>query len=473
MYLQSFRGFLEKLDQEGQLITMNKEVYPEPDIRKYLRAAVDMGRSGPAVIFDNIVGYKGKKIAGSVHGSWANHAIMLGMNRDATIKEQFYYVDKLWDNLDNGSVKWVDEASCQEVVTEENINLYELLPLFRINKYDGGCYFSKACIVSQDPDDQDNIDTENVGIYRVQVQGPDTLGMQALAFHDFARHLRKSEERNESLPVAICLGNPPVVSAMAATPLEYGKSEYKVASAIMGEALELTKCIGSNLDVPAGSEVIIEGEVIPRKRFCEGPFGEFPGSYSGARNQVKIKVKRVTHRKDPYFENLYIGRPWTEHDTLIGLWTSVPIYRQLRESFSEVTCVNAIYQHGLSVIIAANQRFGGFGKTVAMRTATTPHGISYCKNIIIVDGDIDPFNLDQVMWALSTRVRAQKDVTIVQNTPGMPLDPCSEPAGIGSKLIIDASTPAFPDKMREVTMVDNPSDMDDIRKYMNELYQNN
>jgi UbiD family decarboxylase len=121
----------------------------------------------------------------------------------------------------------------------------------------------------------------------------------------------------------------------------------------------------------------------------------------------------------------------------------------------EVTALNATFNHGLTVIIATKNRFGGFAKSVAFRLASTPHGVSYAKNIILVDHDVDPFNFTAVMTALSTRVRADKDVAIITNTPGMPLDPSSEPPGMGNKLIIDATTPAPPDAvLREVRMVD-------------------
>jgi len=456
MAFQSLRDFLDALQKSGQLVTVHDPVLPEPDVRTYLRGAADLGSKSPAVVFDNIRGYRGLRIAGNVHGSWVNHAILLGMDRDATIREQFFQVEKLWTNLDQGELKWIQNAPCQEVVHDKNINLYEIMPLFRINQNDGGCYFSKACVVSQDPDDPDSLEKENVGIYRVMVQGPDTLGMQGLPYHDIARHLKTAEERNMPLPVAICIGTPPILTTMAATPLAYNQSEYKAAATMMGEPLELTKALGSNLNVAAHSEYVIEGEVIPRQRFCEGPFGEFPGSYSGVRKQVRIKINRVTHRQNPIHETLFIGKPWTEHDTMIGLWTSVPLYKQIKADFPEIKCVNATYQHGLTTIVSSDIRLGGFGKTLAFRVASTPHGTSYCKNIIVVDGDIDPFNLDKVMWAISTRVRADKDVTIVQNTPGMPLDPCSEPAGMGCKLIIDATTPVMPDTMREITMIADP-----------------
>lgn len=465
MSFQSLREFITKLKEEGQLVTVSHELYPEPDIRAYLRAACDMGDRAPAIIFDNIKGYKGFKLAGHVHGSWANHAIMLGMDKTASIREQFFRIDDLWDRLDQGELEWVDNPPCQEVVVESNINLYELLPLFRINANDGGFYLSKPCVVSRDPRDPGNLDKENVGCYRIQVQGPDTLGLQVANFHDFGVQITNAERMGVKIPVAISLGSPPFVSAMSTSALAYDQSEYKVASALMGEPLKLARCLGSNINVPAGSEIIIEGEVIPRQRFPEGPFGEYPGSYSGTRLQFRIQVHRVTHRKDHIFENIYVGRSWTEHDTLIGLWTSVPLYRQIKETMPEVKCVNAIYQHGQTVIVSTDLKTGGYGKTVAMRILSTPHGTVFAKNIIVVDSDIDPFNHNEVMWALSTRPRGAKDIFLIPNTPGSALIPGSEPPGMDSRLVIDATTPVPPDIGNKVIMCEKL----DTTRQINEL----
>ncbi|OIQ52757.1 non-oxidative hydroxyarylic acid decarboxylases subunit C [Neomoorella thermoacetica] len=469
MSFRDLRSYLDKLEKGGQLVYIHDEILPEPEIRKYARAAVDLP-GGPAVIMDNIKGYKGKRVAVNVHGSWANIALMLDMPKTATLREQFYEFDRRWSNPEAGEVKFIQNAPCQEVVIDKDINLFNIIPLFRVNRFDGGCYFAKASVISKDPDEPDNFDKENVGMYRLQVQGPDIIGMQALAFHDISIQLRKAEERNEPLPVAIALGVDPYLSMVACTPLRYDQSEYKFASALSGVPQEVTKAVTCDLDVPANAEYVIEGEIIPRQRFVEGPFGEMPGSYSGVRRQVRIKVKAVTHRKDPIFENLYVGRPWTEHDYLIALSTSVPLYRQLKETMPEVVAVNAIYQHGLTAIVATGNRFGGYAKSVAFRLASTPHGISYCKNIILVDADVDPFNLVEVMWAMSTRVRADKDVIVIPNTPGMPLDPASEPPGMGNKLIIDATTPVAPEKvMREVRMVEKIEEAVAYQKVLAEL----
>ncbi len=467
---KDLRSFLKKLEEEGQLVHYHDEVLPEPGIRAIMRGSADLGATGPAVLIHNIKGYKGRKLVVNVHGSWANHAIMLGMPKTASLKEQFFELERRWDKYP-GEVKWVTGAPCQEVVLD-SFNLLELLPMHKVNEHDGGFYLSKASVVSKDPDEPDNFDKENVGIYRLQVQDANTIAMQGLPFHDIAIQMRKAEAKNEPLPVAICLGVDPMLSFMASTPIAYDLSEYKYNSALTGIPMELTKTTDGFLDVPAGAEYVLEGEILPRVRVPEGPFGEFPGSYSGARQQVVIKVKRVTHRTDPIFENLYLGRPWTEIDTLLGLNTCIPIYKQIKETMPEVKAVNALYQHGLTAIIATDSRFGGYAKSVAFRAASTPHGISYVKNIILVDGDVDPFDLVQVMWAMSTRIRGPQDVIVIPSTPGMPLDPGSEPPGMGCKVIIDATTPVAPEpKMRDVKMVGHIPEAAAFQKIISDLHQ--
>jgi 4-hydroxybenzoate decarboxylase len=453
MAYRDLREFLSILEREEQLIRIKDEIPPEPDLSAIGRAAPNM-ENGPAVMIEKVKGYNNSVVL-NVHGSWQNHALMLGLPKDTPIKEQFFALDKKWSDYPVKPV-WVENAPVKEVKITENINLFEILPLFRVNKYDGGFYISKPLIVSKDMDDPDNFGKENAGTYRIQVKGKDLVGIQPLPFHDIAIHLRKAEERNEPLPIAICLGNDPVLSFMASTPIEYVQSEYEFAGALKGEPIELTKSEVGDLDIPARSEIVLEGFIIPRARKIEGPFGEFPGSYSGARLQPEVRIHTITHRHNPIFENLYLGMPWTEIDYLMALNTSLPLYRQLKKDFPEVVAVNAMYTHGIGVIVSVKSRFGGYGKAVAMRLLSTPHGMPYSKIIIIVDEFVDPFNLQQVMWALTTRVRPSKDVILIPNAPGMPLDPSSEPAGIHTKLIIDATTPVAPDMARETELLEVP-----------------
>ncbi|PKQ38075.1 MAG: phenolic acid decarboxylase [Actinobacteria bacterium HGW-Actinobacteria-1] len=455
---KDLREFLQTLEEEGQLVRVKEEVNPEPDIGAAGRAASSMP-NGPAVLFENIKGYKGSVVT-NVHGSWQNHALMMGMPKDTPTKEQFEELNARWDKFPvPPNVVSREEAPCKENVITEDINLFEVLPLYRINEQDGGFFISKASVISGDPDALDDFGRQNVGTYRIQVKDKDRIGIQALPMHDIAVQLAKAERKNEPLPVAIALGNNPLVTFMASTPVGYSQNEYEFVGALQdGVPTDIVRAdTAEHLFVPAGAEVVLEGYIIPRVRVVEGPFGEFPGSYSGSRLQCEIQVTRITHRTDPIFENLYLGMPWTEIDYLMALNTSVPLYKQIKESFPEVVAVNAMYTHGIGVIISTKCRYGGYGKGVAMRLLSTPHGMPYSKIVIVVDEFVDPFNLEQVMWALTTRVLPHKDVTMIENAPGMPLDPSSNPAGMTTKLIIDATTPVAPEpNPRAVELLKDP-----------------
>ena len=469
----SLREFLSLLEEEDQLVRIKEEVNPEPDIGAAGRAAANTPEK-PAVFFEKIKGYK-TPVVTNVHGSWQSHALMLGMDKNTPVKEQFLELNRRWDKYPvEPEIIERSYAPCKEHTITENINLFELMALYRINEQDGGFFLSKAAVVTGDPEFPDDLNKLNVGTYRIQVKDKDKVGIQALAFHDIAIQLEKAERKNEPLPIAIALGNAPLVTFMASTPIAYDQSEYAFAGALQnGTPVQIVKAdTCSHLYVPASSEIILEGYIIPRVRQVEGPFGEFPGSYSGCRKQCEIKITHVTHRTNPIFENLYLGIPWTEIDYLMALNTSVPLFKQLKESMPEVVAVNAMYTHGMGVIISTKCRYGGYGKGVAFRLLSTPHGMPYSKVVIVVDEYVDPFNLEQVMWALTTRVRPDKDVTVIPNCPGMPLDPSSVPAGMHSKLIIDATTPVAPEpNPREVELLKPPADTDKwesiIRNFFN------
>ena len=456
---EGLRDFLETLEAEGQLVHVTEEILPEPNIGAAGRAAANMAENAPAIMFENIKGYKGRVVT-NVHGSWANHALMMGMPKDTPTKEQFFELNRRWDKY---PVKPIivsrEEAPCKENTIDGDINLFEVLPLYRINEQDGGFFISKASVVTAEPNDPGNTDKMNVGTYRIQVKGKNKLGIQALAMHDIAVQLEQAERRNEKVRVAIALGNDPIITFMASTPIGHNQSEYDFAGALRdGKPVKLVKADKSDhLYVPYAAEVVLEGYIEPRVRECEGPFGEFPGSYSGARNQCVMIIDHITHRTDPIFENLYLGIPWTEIDYLMALNTSVPLYKQIKEGFPEVVAINAMYMHGHVAIISTKCRYGGYGKGVAFRMLSTPHGMPYCKVVIVVDEFVDPFNLSQVMWAIASRVKPDKDVAIIPNCPGMPLDPSSYPAGMHTKMIIDATTPVDPEpNPRAVELLEPP-----------------
>lgn len=467
------RDFLDLLGKHGQCVRWTEPVLPEPDIRNITQAAGRDPLHGPAVLFEHVRGYPGLRVVNGVHGSFTNLALLLGKPEGTSVKELFYEMIGRW-GCDRPQLEQVDPGAAPvcEVVIERDINLYAHIPLYRTNAYDGGFYLAKAAVVSRDPNDPEHFGKQNVGIYRIQIHGPDTLTLLSVPSHDMGRHIMAAEEQGKPLRIAIMLGNHPAIAMLAGTPIPYDESEYAYASQLMGAPLRLTRS-GNGVDILADSEFVIEAELLPNQRAFEGPFGEFPGSYSGVRRVPLFRVTRLTHRRAPIFENLYIGGKWTEHDTLIGLNTSAPIYAALKKEFPEVEAVNALYQHGLTAIVAVRNRFAGFAKSVAMRALGTPHGLMYLKNLIMVDADVDPFDLNEVMWALSTRTRAN-DIIVIPNTAMIIIDPAAEVPGKGHHLIIDATSFMPPDPMgSDAKLVRPPSGplIDEIARRLARLRQ--
>ncbi|MFD8810465.1 non-oxidative hydroxyarylic acid decarboxylases subunit C [Streptomyces sp. NPDC059627] len=445
MAYDDLRSFLDALDKEGQLLRITEEVMPEPDVAAAANAAGRMGEAAPALYFDNVAGFTNARIAMNVHGSWANHALALELPKTTGTREQVdEFIDR-WAKFPVKPERRDNPLWAQNSVEGDDVDIFDILPLVRLNDGDGGFYIDKAGIVSKDPDDPENSGKQNVGIYRIEVKGPRKLAIQPGPVHDIAQHLRKAEERGEDLPIAITLGNDPVISIVASTPMEYDQNEYEMAGALRGAPAPITDAPLTGLPVPWGSEVVIEGVIEGRRREVEGPFGEFTGHYSGGRNMPVIRIDRISYRTDPIFEHLYLRMPWTEIDYLMAPNTCVPLYQQLKKDFPEVQAVNAMYTHGLAIIVSTKKRYGGFAKAVGMRVLTTPHGLGYAATVIVVDEDVDPFNLPQVMWALSTKMNPSDDLIVVPHLSLMELAPQSDNPGTGAKLIIDATTPARPD----------------------------
>ena len=476
MAYKDLREFIETLEKEGQLIRIADPVLPEPDISAIMTANnKGIGETAPGIIFENIKGFNSdKKIAANIHGSWPNIALAFGMPKDTPLRDIAEEFNRRYQNFETGSIKEMDieSAPWNECVVEgDDINLFELLPLFRLNPDDGGFFLNKSCVVSRDLDNWDSFDEQNVGMYRIQVQGPKLLSMQEVPDHDIAIHTKIAEERNEPLPIYITMGNEPIVPLIASMPLLYEQDEYTMCSAMNNGEPYPVVTMPNGLQVPWGSEIVIEAKILPRVRVPDGPYGEFTGHLSGIRLMNSVEITKIYHRKNPLFEYCAIGMPWTEIDYMF-INTGAALAVQLKNSFPEVKAVNALYTHGLVVIVSTAMRVGGFAKTVGMSVLQTPHGTGYAKVVILVDDDVDPFNLPQVMWALSTKFNPRFDVLQVPNHSVLALDPGSDPVGITDKIILDACTPAPPDDHGDYSMqIKDPPEAADWLPMVQQLFK--
>lgn len=455
------RQFIAELDRAGQLLRISDEVTLEPDLGAAGNAVARFGDRAPALLFDNLLGFPGARVVMNVHGSWANHALALGLPPDAAVGEQVDEFGRRWDAFPVAVERRADPPFLENTVEGNDADIFRVLPVFRLNDADGGFFLDKAAVVSRDPDHPDDFGRQNVGTYRLQVLGGRRLTVIPVAVHDLGRHIAAAEARGEDLPIAISLGNEPTIPIVAGMPIAGTESEYEMSGALRGSPAPVTTAPATGLDVPWGSEVVIEGMVESRQRVHEGPFGEFTGNYSGGRAVPVVRVDRISHRTRPYFEALYLGMPWTEIDYLMGPSTCLPVLKELRESFPEVRAVNAMYTHGLLTIVSTSTPYGGFAHAVGLRAMTSRHGLGYCKVVIVVDDFVDPFDLRRVMWAISTKVDPGRDVIRLPSMSVTPADPGSSPQGITDKLLIDATTPVFPDVRGEyATPVADLADVD-------------
>ena len=344
----------------------------------------------------------------------------------APLRDQFFEFVRRY-HLYPGTMERVQTAPWQEVVVDKDVNLYDLIPLFRLNTGDAGFFLDKACVVSRDLDDWDNDDLENVGVYRLQVKGRHRIGIQAVPQHDIARHINHAEARGEDLHVAVALGTEPLITLMAATPMLYDQLEYKMAAAMQGEPYRVVKT-SNRTRRAVGSRVRPGGTASGQTaRSPKVPSASSRAITPAATTTPLSRSIGISHRRDPIYDSVYVGRPWTEIDYLQAMTTCAPIFVQLNSEFPEVVAVNALYTHGLVVIVSTMTRYGGFAKAIGLRVLTTTHGLGYAKVVIVVDADIDPFDLNEVMWAVSVKVNPASDLIVVPNLAENLTRPCRCP----------------------------------------------
>lgn len=446
-------SFLATLEKEGQLLRITQQVLPEPDISAICTANnKGIGEKAPALLFENINGFPNNvKLATNVHGSWPNIALTFNLPKETPLKEICAEFNRRYQNFGKGTIEEKKSAPWQKVIIEgDDINLFKIMPHFRLNPGDGGMYINKASITSRHPDHWESFEQQNVGMYRLQVKGHRNLSIQMVPEHDIALHFQAAERKNKPLPIAISVGNEPMLPLVASMPILYDQDEFQMASALNEEPYPVVT-LENGLQVPWGAQYVLEGNVLPRVREVDGPYGEFTGHLSGARNMGIVEITKVSHVKNPLYEYTAIGMPWTEIDYMF-INTCPPLYAQLKERFPQIKAVNALYTHGLVVIVSTEMPVGGFAKTVGMSVLQTPHGTGYAKVVIIVDDDVDPFNLPQVMWALSTKFNPKYDCVVIPGCSILALDPGSEPVGISHKIILDCATPAPPDAHGDYSM---------------------
>ncbi|MGI9411125.1 MAG: UbiD family decarboxylase [Hyphomicrobiaceae bacterium] len=329
---------------------------------------------------------------------------------------------------------WVEvaEPACQEVI-HDNPDLTHLLPIPTHNEHDSGAYITAGLVIVRNP----FTGRQNVAIHRLQVSGPRHLGALLLPRHTLAFQ-EMAEAEGTDLDVAIVIGSSPaaLLSSQAIAPLD--QDELEIAGALVGAPLEVAKCVGSEVRVPASSEIIIEGRFLANAREPEGPFGEFPQYYAERAKRHVVEVDRVTTRQKPLYHTIVGGS--REHLLLGGIPREATILSILRRNFPGVRDVH-LSQGGVCryhLYVAIKKRFEGEGKNVILAALAAHYDV---KHVYVVDEDVDVHNPEQVEWAVATRFQADRDLVTVHGSLGSKLDPSTDDNGIGAKLGFDATVP--------------------------------
>jgi UbiD family decarboxylase len=322
----------------------------------------------------------------------------------------------------------------ERVLTGEAVDLGRLpIPLYFPG--DAGRYLTAGMLVARDP--ETGVETE--GYHRFQVKGRDRMGVSLHSRRRMFEYQRRAEARGESLPCAVVLGLHPLVSmgSLAYPPPDVGK--FEVVGGLFGEPLEIAPCATVDLHVPAAAEIVIEGEILPGVREPEGPFGEFTGYFSRRSTEHVFVARAISMRHRPWFQSIGSGRAG-DHITTLGLVREAEIRNAVARVVPNVTAVHVPLSgtSSFTAYVAIKQSRPGEAKHVIPIVLGVDH---YLKLVVVVDDDIDVFDESDVLWAMATRMQADRDLLVIGGSLGAMLDPSADDRGITAKLGIDATRP--------------------------------
>lgn len=292
-------------------------------------------------------------------------------------------------------------------------------------------------VITQAPDDPDDI---NVGVYRMQKRGKDRLVMRWLAHRGGARHHRLWRAKGLDMPVAIVIGADPATILSAVMPLPDGMNELAFAGVLSNRRPHTARGVTVSLPVPVSAEIVLEGTVSAREIADEGPYGDHTGYYNAVEPFPVMTLSAITMRANPLYLSTYTGRPPDEPSRL-GEAMNELFLPLVKRQFPEIRDLwlppeACSYR---AMVVSIDKRYPGQARRVMMGLWSMLPQFNYTKLIIAVDGDIDVRRWPDVIWALSTRFDASRDLMLVENTPIDYLDFASPKSGLGGKLGLDAT----------------------------------
>jgi len=458
---RDLRGFIKILEKRGQLKRISALVDPDMEIAEISNRMLQKG--GPGLLFENV---KGASFPVAVNLMGTVERICWAMNMEKpeeletlgkklSMLQQPKPPKKISQAIDFGKVLFdVVKAKpgrdffppCQQVVIQgQDLDLNKL-PLIRPYPGDAGKIITLGLVITKDCE----TGIPNVGVYRLQLQSPNTMTVHWLSVRGGARHLRKAAERGKKLEVAIALGVDPLIIMAAATPIPVDLSEWLFAGLYGGSGVNLAKCKTVDLEVPADSEFVLEGTITPGEVLPDGPFGDHMGYYGGVEDSPLVRFQCMTHRRDPIYLTTFSGLPPKE-EAMMAIALNRIYTPILRQQVSEIVDF-FLPMEALSykaAIISIDKAYPGQARRAALAFWSALPQFTYTKFVIVVDKDINVRDPRQVVWAISSKVDPTRDVFILPNTPFDTLDFASEKLGLGGRMGIDATTKIPPETEHE------------------------
>ena len=445
MPYNSLSDFVQVLERSGELRRITHPVKAELEITEIADRVMKNG--GPALLFENVVG---KKIPVLINafGSAKRMALALGVAdiediaRDITkliqIKPPKSFKDKfhlLGDLIKLAGIppKLVKDGPCQEVIKQEpDLNI---LPVLTCWPGDAGAFITLPMVFSKDPVKG----TRNVGLYRMQIFDQRTTGMHWHLHKVGARHYQQQKEKSGRLELAVCLGGDPAMIYAATAPLPDQIDEILFTGFLRKKGVELLTCVTVDVEVPANSDIVIEGYVDPSEPLRrEGPFGDHTGFYSLADDYPVFHVTCITHRKIPIYPTTIVGRPPME-DVYLGKATERIFLPLLRVTLPEIVDMN-LPVHGVFhnlAIISIKKEYPAHARKV-MHALWGLGQMMFTKILIVVDHDVNVHDLSEVTWVAGNHIDPKRDTVFVEG-PVDVLDHAAPVLGYGSKFGIDAT----------------------------------
>jgi 2,5-furandicarboxylate decarboxylase 1 len=429
---QSLRGFLHMVESEfpEELLRIGNLVDTRFDMTAIVYELERAGRS-PVVIFQNPAG-NGMPVVTNVAGNRRLLAACLGVDTEelpSAFRERSQrYIP----------CQVVEDAPWQEVVIEGDGLDLSALPIPLQFSVDAAPYITAGQISARDP--VTGVDT--TGFHRLMLKGRNRLGVSLHSRRRLYEFQRRAEEKGQPLPAAITIGTHPLHymgSMVYAYPPHVRK--FEIIGGLFGVPYRVARCGVGDLEVPVGAEIVIEGEILAETREPEGPFAEFTGYASYRSTQHVFVAHRLRMRRDAMFQSITSGMS-KDHILVSCVTREGEILNALRRNLPNVRAVHVPHTScgAFTAYIAMKKVADGEPQTAIMATFGTEF---YVKHVIVVDDDVDIFDTDDVMWAVATRVRPDRDIFFIPGVKGAILDPTSDPENFTvTKMGIDATRPA-------------------------------